>query len=73
MEQMSRRQYEETSSSLEEMASMTRQNADNANKTDILMKESSVLISKGVRLCQCRWLLKGLKYPQVKQPILLKL
>ena len=39
---------EETSSSLEEMASMTRQNADNANKTDILMKESSVLISKGV-------------------------
>lgn len=39
---------EETSSSLEEMASMTRQNADNAKKTDALMKESTILISRGV-------------------------
>ena len=39
---------EETSSSLEKMASMTRQNADNAKKTDALMKESTILISRGV-------------------------
>ncbi|MCD6262218.1 MAG: chemotaxis protein [Deltaproteobacteria bacterium] len=36
---------EETSSSLEEMSSMTKQNADNAGQADILMKETSHVVS----------------------------
>lgn len=37
---------EETSSSLEEMASMTRQNAEHANQANVLMAETSRIVSK---------------------------
>jgi len=39
---------EETSASLEEMSSMTRQNADNANKADTLMQETKTTVGGGV-------------------------
>jgi methyl-accepting chemotaxis protein len=41
---------EETSASLEEMASMTRTNADNARQADALMGETARVVEDGPRL-----------------------